>query len=161
MKSYIYPAATSTSRALIRYIIDMMNREPERIFHIAFSGGTTPSLMFDIWAHEFKKETPWMRMRIFWVDERCVPVKDSDSNYGTMLRLLLREVGMPDEFVFPIDGACRHPEKEAKRYSDLVFGTVPLRSTWYCWEPEMTGIRRPSSPDRSICCLLSIRTRRA
>ena len=127
MKSYIYPAATSTSRALIRYIIDMMNREPERIFHIAFSGGTTPSLMFDIWAHEFKKETPWMRMRIFWVDERCVPVKDSDSNYGTMLRLLLREVGMPDEFVFPIDGACRHPEKEAKRYSDLVFGTVPLR----------------------------------
>ena len=109
MKSYIYPAATSTSRALIRYIIDMMNREPERIFHIAFSGGTTPSLMFDIWAHEFKKETPWMRMRIFWVDERCVPVKDSDSNYGTMLRLLLREVVMPDEFVFPIDGACRHP----------------------------------------------------
>ena len=46
MKSYIYPTATSTSRALIRYIIDMMNREPDRIFYFAFSGGTTPSLMF-------------------------------------------------------------------------------------------------------------------
>lgn len=44
MKSYVYPAATSTARALIRYIIDMMNREPERIFYLAFSGGTTPSL---------------------------------------------------------------------------------------------------------------------
>ena len=85
MKSYVYPAATSTARALIRYIIDMMNREPERIFYLAFSGGTTPSLMFDIWAHEFREETPWMRMRIFWVDERCVSVSDSDSNYGTML----------------------------------------------------------------------------
>ena len=71
MKSYVYPAATSTARALIRYIINMMNREPERIFYLAFSGGTTPSLMFDIWAHEFREETPWMRMRIFWVDERC------------------------------------------------------------------------------------------
>ena len=55
MKSYVYPAATSTARALIRYIIDMMNREPERIFYFAFSGGTTPSLMFDIWAHEFRE----------------------------------------------------------------------------------------------------------
>ena len=63
MKSYIYPTATSTSRALIRYIIDMMNREPDRIFYFAFSGGTTPSLMFDIWAHEYREETPWMRMR--------------------------------------------------------------------------------------------------
>ena len=107
MKSYIYPTATSTSRALIRYIIDMMNREPDRIFYFAFSGGTTPSLMFDIWAHEYREETPWMRMRIFWVDERCVPVNDSDSNYGTMFRLLLSEVGMPDEFVFPICGTCR------------------------------------------------------
>ena len=63
MKSYVYPAATSTARALIRYIIDMMNREPERIFYLAFSGGTTPSLMFDIWAHEFREETPWMRRK--------------------------------------------------------------------------------------------------
>ena len=102
MKSYVYPAATSTARALIRYIIDMLNREPERIFYFAFSGGTTPSLMFDIWAHEFREETPWMRMRIFWVDERCVSVSDSDSNYGAMQRLLLREVGMPDEYVYPI-----------------------------------------------------------
>lgn len=117
MKSYVYPAATSTARALIRYIIDMMNREPERIFYLAFSGGTTPSLMFDIWAHEFREETPWMRMRIFWVDERCVSVSDSDSNYGTMLRLLLQEVGIPDEYVYPIHGDCRSPVQEAKRYS--------------------------------------------
>ena len=103
MKSYVYPAATSTARALIRYIIDMMNREPERIFYLAFSGGTTPSLMFDIWAHEFREETPWMRMRIFWVDERCSPAQ------------------------------------EAKRYSDLVSSTVPLRRGFPTFDIVLLG----------------------
>ena len=129
MKSYVYPAATSTARALIRYIIDMMNREPEGadFFTLLSVEERLLPFMFDIWAHEFREETPWMRMRIFWVDERCVSVSDSDSNYGTMLRLLLQEVGMPDEYVYPIHGDCRSPAQEAKRYSDLVSSTVPLR----------------------------------
>lgn len=156
MKSYIYPTATSTSRALIRYIIDMMNREPDRIFYFAFSGGTTPSLMFDIWAHEYREETPWMRMRIFWVDERCVPVNDSDSNYGTMFRLLLSEVGMPDEFVFPICGTCviRRKRRNAIRiwYAAQCpcAGDFPL-STWCCWEQVMTDTLLPFFPVRNIC----------
>ena len=127
MKSYVYHSATATAHALIEHLIAMMEREPEKTFYFAFSGGSTPSLMFDIWANEYKEVTPWMRMRIFWVDDRCVSVSDSDSNYGTMLRLLLQEVGMPDEYVYPIHGDCRSPAQEAKRYSDLVSGTVPLR----------------------------------
>ena len=66
-----------------------------------------------------------MRMRIYWVDERCVPAEDYESNYGTMRRLLLDEVGMPDEYVYPIYGVNR-PEIEAKNYSTLVCRTVPL-----------------------------------
>ena len=31
-----------------------MEREPEKTFYFAFSGGSTPSLMFDIWANEYK-----------------------------------------------------------------------------------------------------------
>ena len=125
MKSYVYSTATETAHALIKHLIAMMGREPKKIFYFAFSGGTTPSLMFDIWAHEYKKITPWQRMRIYWVDERCVPPDDSDSNYGTMRRLLLDEVGMPDEYIYPIFGNYP-PESEAKRYSALVNRTVPL-----------------------------------
>ena len=95
--------------------------------------------MFDIWAHEFREETPWMRMRIFWVDERCVSVSDSDSNYGTMLRLLLQEVGIPDEYVYPIHGDCRSPVQEAKRYSDLVFSTVPLHRGFPTFDIVLLG----------------------
>ena len=93
MKSYVYHSATATAHALIEHLIAMMEREPEKTFYFAFSGGSTPSLMFDIWANEYKEVTPWMRMRIYWVDERCVPAEDYESNYGTMRRLLLDEVG--------------------------------------------------------------------
>lgn len=125
MRSYIYNTATETARALIKHLIGMMEREPEKTFYFAFSGGSTPSLMFDIWANEYKKVTPWKRMRIYWVDERCVPAEDSESNYGTMKRLLLDEVGMPEEYIFPIFGNYP-PEVEAKRYSAQVCRTVPL-----------------------------------
>ena len=67
MKSYVYHSATATAHALIEHLIAMMEREPEKTFYFAFSGGSTPSLMFDIWANEYKEVTPWMRMRIYWV----------------------------------------------------------------------------------------------
>ncbi|AVM52190.1 6-phosphogluconolactonase [Bacteroides zoogleoformans] len=126
MKSYIYPTTMETAHALIRQLIKMMNNEPERTFYLAFSGGSTPSLMFDIWANEYREVTPWTRMRIYWVDERCVPAEDCESNYGTMRRLLLDVVGMPREHVYPICGT-NDPEHEAVNYSARVCATVPLR----------------------------------
>lgn len=113
--------------------------------------------MFDIWANEYKEVTPWMRMRIYWVDERCVPAEDYESNYGTMRRLLLDEVGMPDEYVYPIYGVNR-PEIEAKNYSTLVCRTVPLwggfrPSMLFCSVLETTGIPPLSFRGRNICFL--------
>lgn len=105
MKTYIYSTAVETARALIKHLISLMEEEPQKIFHIAFSGGSTPSLMFDLWAEEFKDATPWSRMRIYWVDERCVPAEDSESNYGNMRRLLLDEVGIPEEYIFLLTAA--------------------------------------------------------
>lgn len=125
MKSYTYSTATETAHALIKYLVRMMEHDPDKVFYIAFSGGSTPSLMFDIWAHEYKDITPWHRMRIFWVDERCVPSWDSESNYGTMRRLLLDKVGMPEEFIFPIQGT-HFPDFEAVRYSAQVRDLLPL-----------------------------------
>ena len=139
MKVTVFPSSIETSRGLILRLVEIMNNEPDRIFNIAVSGGSTPALMFDLWANEYMEITPWERMCIYWVDERCVPPDDSDSNYGTMFRLLLSEVGMPDEFVFPICGTCRHPSQEAKRYSDLVCSTVPLRRGFPAFDMVLLG----------------------
>lgn len=138
MKSYIYSTATEASHELIKHLIRMMEHEPGKTFYFAFSGGSTPSLMFDIWANEYKKDTPWERMRVYWVDERCVPSEDSESNYGTMRRLLLDEVAIPEEFIFPICGN-ESPEAEAKRYSTQVCCTVPLWQGFPAFDAVLLG----------------------
>ena len=129
MKLSVFPSSIETSRALILRLVEIMNEEPDRVFNIAVSGGNTPALMFDLWANEYVKSTPWDRMRIYWVDERCVPPDDSDSNYGMMRKLLLGLTPIPYENVFRIRGEAK-PAKEAVRYSELVRQQVPLKRGW-------------------------------
>lgn len=126
MKSNIYSTATEVMHALIKSLIDNMRREPERIFHIAFSGGSTSALLFGVWAKYYARSTPWERMRFYWVDECCVPSGDSESNYGAMRELLLSEAGVPDGLVFPI--FCdRQAAAEAERYSAALHALLPRR----------------------------------
>lgn len=139
MKSFIFPSSIETARALILHLIQMMLNEPERIFNFAFSGGTTPALMYDLWGHEYRDVTPWARMRIFFVDERCVPVENSDSNYGMMRSLLLGIVPIPYENVFFIRGN-EEPRREAIRYSKLVEGLLPQHNSWSVFDVILLGV---------------------
>ena len=125
MKLSVFPSSIETSRALILRLVEIMNEEPDRVFNIAVSGGNTPALMFDLWANEYMEITPWDRMRIYWVDERCVPPDDSDSNYGMMRNLLLGITPILYENVFRIRGEAK-PAKEAVRYSDVLFSLLPF-----------------------------------
>ena len=95
MKLSVFPSSMETARSLIFHLVDIMNAEPDKTFNIAVSGGSTPALMFDLWANEYADITPWKRMKLYWVDERCVPPEDSDSNYGMMRSLLLGIVPIP------------------------------------------------------------------
>ena len=64
MKVTVFPSSIETSRGLILRLVEIMNNEPDRIFNIAVSGGSTPALMFDLWANEYMETTPWNRMCI-------------------------------------------------------------------------------------------------
>ncbi len=138
MKPYIYPSAIETARALILHLVELLENEPDRIFHIALSGGSTPALMFDLWANEYKEITPWERMCFYWVDERCVPPKNSDSNYGLMRLLMLNVAPIPYENVFRIMGE-NDPEQEALRYSKLVEEHVPQVDNWPRFDIVLLG----------------------
>ena len=152
MKLSVFPSSIETSRALILRLVEIMNEEPDRVFNIAVSGGNTPALMFDLWANEYMEITPWDRMRIYWVDERCVPPDDSDSNYGMMRNLLLGITPILYENVFRIRGEAK-PAKEAVRYSGSKcrLSVVGRNSILYCWEPEMTDTLLRSFPGKKIC----------
>lgn len=139
MRQIVSSSAIETSRALILHIVQLMNEEPERTFHIALSGGVTPALMFDLWANEYVDITPWERMRLYWVDERCVPPEDSDSNYGMTRNLLLGHAPLPYANIFRIQGED-NPVHEAKRYAKLVKEQVPDKNGWPEFDLVLLGV---------------------
>ena len=87
MNIHVADNAREAARMLLRNMLAVI-RQPSGAggegdtVNVAFSGGSTPAILFDVWVEEFAELTPWNRFRVYWVDERCVPPDDSDSNYG-------------------------------------------------------------------------------
>lgn len=59
---YLYISPRQASQTLITHILEAMEKEPERPFTIALSGGTTPAVLFEVWEREFAAYTPWARL---------------------------------------------------------------------------------------------------
>lgn len=51
------------------------------LFTLVLSGGNTPKFVFDELVANYSKKIDWTRVHLFWLDERCVPPEDKDSNY--------------------------------------------------------------------------------
>ena len=82
----IYPDAGKLARAAAEYFVA---RRPETV---ALSGGSTPKLLYQILADEFRDQLPWSNMHFFWSDERHVPLDHPDSNYRMANEALLSHV---------------------------------------------------------------------
>jgi 6-phosphogluconolactonase len=95
---------------------------------IAISGGNSPKAVFSLLAdpnEPYRAAIPWDRLWIFWVDDRCVPPEDPDSNYGVARELLLDKVRLPPEQVIRIEGEL-DPEEAAARYESAIRGNYRL-----------------------------------
>lgn len=88
---------------------------------LAVSGGSTPKLLFELMASDsYRPHINWANLRLYWVDERCVPPTDEQSNYGmTAKALSLDELPLVPEHVYRIQGE-NNPQEEAQRYTQLV-----------------------------------------
>lgn len=139
MKYHIHSSPNTTACALIVRILELLKQNPDRKFNIAFSGGGTPAIMFDIWANDYADVTPWERINFWWVDERCVDPEDGESNYGLMFKLLLSVVPVHRSNVFRIRGE-EDPETEAIRYSNLVMKHVPSKDKRPIFDLVLLGI---------------------
>lgn len=127
MNISVYPTPLETACELIVHIIEQLNKNTGPFFNVAFSGGNGPLLMFKLWKEEYKNLTPWEKLCIYWVDERCVSADSPESNYGLMRSLLLSHVPVPNEQIFPIQGE-NDPIAEALRYSEIVKKGLPAMS---------------------------------
>ncbi|MDL2305093.1 6-phosphogluconolactonase [Bacteroides sp. OttesenSCG-928-D19] len=139
MNINIYPSATETACALIQYINKLLSEDVGKVYNIAFSGGLTPSIMYDLWANEFVETTPWKRIHFWWVDERCVRPENSDSNYGQMRNLLLNVAPIPQENIFRIKGED-DPRQEVARYTKMVKKFVPCHQNMPRFDLVLLGI---------------------
>jgi len=80
---------------------------------LAVSGGTTPKLLFErLVALGFR----WHRVHLFWVDERCVPPNDPESNYRLAEENLITPARIPKAQVHRIHGEIT-PAVAAQQYT--------------------------------------------
>jgi 6-phosphogluconolactonase len=91
----------------------------KKFVSIAISGGNTPKLFLSVLAEKYSGSIDWKVVKLFWVDERCVPPDNSESNYGMTEKILLGKINIPPEQIFRMRGED-DPSQEAERYSDLI-----------------------------------------
>jgi 6-phosphogluconolactonase len=95
---------------------------------IAISGGSTPKAMFALLAdpaQTFLKRVPWDALDLYWVDERCVPPDDTDSNYRMTSEAMLSKVPLSPDRIHRMEGELE-PEVAASRYESTLRNTFKL-----------------------------------
>jgi 6-phosphogluconolactonase len=98
---------------------------PQETFYLAISGGKTPVYLFDYLVENYSETLAWNKVKLFWVDERCVLPTDQESNYLLAKQHLLDKLNIPEENIYRIHGEA-DPYNEAIRYEQVIKDTVPL-----------------------------------
>jgi 6-phosphogluconolactonase len=73
---------------------------------------------------------PWGELDLFWVDERCVPPEDAESNYRMTREALLDHVSMRPQQIHRIEGELE-PEAAAARYESELRNCFRLEGAEY------------------------------
>jgi 6-phosphogluconolactonase len=136
----IFPSPEELAENLALDFFEMtQNYRDDRKINVAISGGNTPKSLFKVLANRFSTKICWEKINFFWVDERCVPPDDQESNYGMTRSYLLDHIQIPVENVFRIKGEDE-PSEEAERYSDIVSGNVGLIDGFPSFDLIILGI---------------------
>jgi 6-phosphogluconolactonase len=108
--------ATSAAEACAHHVIGLLEEvlSGQEFATLAISGGSTPKLMFQKLAvSRFR----WDHVHVFWVDERCVPPTDVESNYKLAEDYLIKPAQIPQRLVHRVYGELA-PKTAAQRYVD-------------------------------------------
>jgi 6-phosphogluconolactonase len=69
------------------------------------------------------KAIDWGKIHLYWVDERCVPPDDPESNFGMTRKHLLDQVPLPTENIHRIAGELE-PSEAANQYEEMLKNTL-------------------------------------
>lgn len=119
-----YPHAAAAAEACGQRILELLTQaisERQRAT-LAVSGGTSPKPMFELFA---KSGFPWEQVQIFWVDERCVPPTDSQSNFRMANETWLAPAKVPSGNIHRVPTELE-PHEAARQYAKDVRMFLPF-----------------------------------
>ena len=127
---YIYEDPRETALACCHKIFDLLKEAlaTRDLAAVAVSGGSTPKLLFEEMAHT---TFGWSRVHLFFVDERCVPPTDAQSNYKLAREHFIDPAGFPAANVHRMQGeldpgeAARLYAQEIRDFFSLAPGAFP------------------------------------
>ena len=123
----IYPNGPAVARAFADHVVDKLAEKKEGPLFWALSGGSTPKLLFNLLAEEYRKKIDWSRLHFFWGDERLVPHDDPESNYGEVKKLLFDKVPVVDSQIYAVQTDLE-PEQAAAAYAETMVSVLPMNS---------------------------------
>lgn len=99
-------------------------------FSVAFSGGSTPESLYALLATDtYAPRIEWDKVHVFWGDERCVPPKNTDSNYRMAHYALLDLVDIPEANIHRMRGEDP-PEEAAATYEQELREFFGEKAAW-------------------------------
>lgn len=121
-RARVYPDLSAASAALASEVarraegaVAMRGR-----FTWVISGGRTPLELYAILGRDYLAQMPWARTELFFADERCVPPRSPESNYGAAWGAFLSRVPIPRRQVHRMRGELHPPSAAAARYAHLI-----------------------------------------
>jgi len=142
------PDAPSAAEACSHHVISILEEAiaGEGFATFAISGGSSPKLMFEKLA---KVKFPWDQVHLFWVDERCVPPTDSQSNYKMANETLILPAHIPHRQVHRVYGEME-PKAAAARYAEDIREFFGLDDGEF---PHFDLVHRGMGPDAHTASL--------
>jgi len=113
---------------------------------LAVSGGSTPRIMFEWMA---RQPFDWSNIDFFWVDERCVPIDDSQSNYRMTRESLLDAGHIPASHIHRVKTELI-PDEAALAYAEEIANTLRLEPGEL---PVFDVLQRGMGPDTHTASL--------
>ncbi|MDA3893231.1 MAG: 6-phosphogluconolactonase [Salinivirgaceae bacterium] len=139
MNYKIFSNKAETAKALAEDLYQLISKTDKDKITIAISGGSTPFVMFDIWAKRYSQKIDWNKLHFFWVDERCVDPLDDESNYKNTKQVLFDKVNIPGENIHRVRGE-RDPNQEALLYAKEIGKHVVVTNSWPQFDILLLGM---------------------
>lgn len=119
----VYADPVEVARGAARLFVDYawQSIAKDGQFMVALSGGNTPRAMFQLLASdEFRGQVDWVKVHVFWSDERAVPPANTESNYGLARRELLIRVPIPEGNVHRMEAEKPNIGRAAHDYEEVL-----------------------------------------